>query len=250
MKPLSMIETLRPRTRTADCHLVGRPTSVSLHKSGAQALETFISAVDFPCLGAKAALAHSQIRMIDAGDLQSADHDQAIVAQLQQFASHAEADTLFVSFVVLFAPAPILSEFVFEQALWQRLQSMHAIDRRQFDWDPRVSCDPKSAHFSLSMGGKGFFVIGLHPGASRPARRFRQPALVFNLHSQFEQLRSDGRYEKLRAAIIARDVALAGSPNPMLAIHGRESQARQYSGRQVDSGWSCPFHALLRSERA
>ncbi len=245
-----MIETLRPPTRTVDRHMVGRPLPVSLPMSGADALETFISAADFPCLGAKAALAHSQIRMIDAGDLQSAEHDQAIVARLQRFASHAEADTLFVSFVVLFAPAPVLSEKAFEQALWQRLQSMHAIDRRQFDWDPHVSCDPKSAHFSLSVGGKGFFVIGLHPGASRPARRFRQPALVFNLHSQFEILRSDGRYEKLREAILARDIALAGSPNPMLSVHGKDSQARQYSGREVEAGWACPFHALHAGDRA
>ena len=32
-----------------------------------------------------------------------------------------------------------------------------------------------------------------------------------------------------------------GSLNPMLAQHGEASEARQYSGRQVDDGWKCPF---------
>ncbi len=64
---------------------------------------------------------------------------------------------------------------------------------------------------------------------------------MFNLHDQFEQLRAAGAYEKLRSAIIARDVALAGEPNPMLARHGVSSEARQYSGRQVGEDWVCPF---------
>ncbi|MGL6044751.1 MAG: YqcI/YcgG family protein, partial [Sandaracinobacteroides sp.] len=86
------------------------------------------------------------------------------------------------------------------------------------------------------------------PAASRPARRFRYPALVFNLHAQFETLRADGRYEPLRETILARDVELAGSINPMLARHGRISEARQYSGRAVDADWECPFAPPERAE--
>ena len=77
---------------------------------------------------------------------------------------------------------------------------------------------------------------------SAPARRFVHPALVFNLHDQFEQLRAEGRYEKLRASILERDVALAGNENPMLARHGEVSEARQYSGRPVDNDWQCPYN--------
>ena len=68
-------------------------------------------------------------------------------------------------------------------------------------------------------------------------------ALVFNLHSQFETLREDGRYEKLRAAITERDIAFSGSRNPMLKQHGESSEARQYSGREVGAEWRCPFSA-------
>ncbi|MGD6716525.1 YqcI/YcgG family protein, partial [Xanthomonas citri pv. citri] len=70
---------------------------------------------------------------------------------------------------------------------------------------------------------------------------FSSPVLVFNLHAQFERLRAEGRYEKLRASILERDEALAGSLNPMLARHGETSEARQYSGRVVGEEWRCPM---------
>ena len=95
-------------------------------------------------------------------------------------------------------------------------------------------------HFSLSFGGEAFFAVGLHPNASREARRFGAPAIVFNLHDQFERLRADGLYDKLRRTILERDEALQGSVNPMLARHGEGSEARQYSGRKVDDGVALP----------
>ena len=105
-----------------------------------------------------------------------------------------------------------------------------------------MSRDPDDPYFSLSFGGEAFFVVGLHPKASRPARRFEHPTMVFNLHDQFEMLRRQDRYEKLRTTILDRDVKLAGDVNPMLASHGTISEARQYSGRAVPEGWVCPFN--------
>ena len=104
-----------------------------------------------------------------------------------------------------------------------------------------MSPDPDDSHFSLSFGGEAFFIVGLHPNASRPARRFPHPTLVFNLHDQFERLRAEGKYEGMREKILVRDEALAGTRNPMLARHGEASEARQYSGRAVGDGWRCPF---------
>ena len=84
-------------------------------------------------------------------------------------------------------------------------------------------------------------MVGLHPHASRPARRFPNPTLVFNLHDQFERLREKGIYERMRERILDRDKELAGDINPMLARHGESSEARQYSGRVVEDDWQCPF---------
>lgn len=195
----------------------------------------------FPCVGAKSALAQDSLQFTVAGDLRCAADDARILADLQQFAASVPRSDLFISQVVVFPATPLLDEASFETALWARLQALSNLDRRDFAWDPEVSSDPASPRFSLSLGGRAFYVIGLHPGASRKARRFDQAALVFNLHSQFEQLRADGRYDRLRDAITRRDVAFDGSANPMLARHGEASEARQYSGRAVDAEWRCPF---------
>jgi FPC/CPF motif-containing protein YcgG len=209
----------------------------------AQQFQAFVSDSAFPCVGAKSALGTGGMRFVVGRDIRSAWDDLRIYPNLLDLARSYRAEPkLFQSLVVIFDEDPALDENGFENVLWQRLNSLS----RKDEWlgqphDARVSDDPDSPHFSLSFGGEGFFVVGLHPGASRPARRFTRPALVFNLHDQFEQLRAQGRYEKLREAIVVRDVALAGSPNPMLARHGSVSEARQYSGRHVDNDWQCPF---------
>ncbi len=214
-----------------------------------RAFEAFVGARGFPCLGAKASQAQRNLQCLYVRDIASARDDRRITTRLQDFAARQGEHSLFVSLAVLFPCSAHLSERDFEAALWQRLRAIHAIDRTRHDWDDSVSDDPASANFSMSVGGKAFYVVGLHPDASRRARRFRCPVLVFNLHSQFERLRADGRYEKLRQAIVQRDIAYAGSANPMLAAHGKSPEARQYSGRQVGADWVCPFRAMDRSER-
>ncbi|MBJ3783735.1 guanitoxin biosynthesis heme-dependent pre-guanitoxin N-hydroxylase GntA [Devosia sediminis] len=207
-------------------------------------LEDFILANDFPCVGAKSALRKGQLTTYVAHSLASAWNDVEIHDRLMQFAWAYQAEpTLFTSFAVIYEQPVSLTEAEFEQFMWERLQSLTEKDGwRGQRPDPRVSADPNDPHFSLSFGGEAFFVVGMHPHASRPARRFSHPVMVFNLHDQFETLREENRYEKLRASILARDEDLAGSINPMLARHGESSEARQYSGRQVSDEWACPFH--------
>ncbi|MGX7705190.1 guanitoxin biosynthesis heme-dependent pre-guanitoxin N-hydroxylase GntA [Methylobacterium sp. Gmos1] len=218
------------------------------HHPQVEAFRAFIGAAGFPCVGAKAALSRGRMRILVARSLTSAWDDMRIYPALLAFAAQYRAQPdLFQSFAVVFegpdaADPGRLGEEAFERHLWERLQSLAGKDAwLGHPWDERVAADPGNPHFSVSFAGEAFFVVGLHPGASRPGRRFSSPALVFNRRRQFEQLREAGRYEKLRAAILERDVALAGSVNPMLARHGEVSEARQYSGRAVGEGWRCPF---------
>ena len=203
----------------------------------------FIGGFDFPCVGAKAAVNRDGISFVVARDFRSAWDDLRIMPGLLDLAKRYRADPVpFQSLVVLFENGAPSSEQAFETQLWARLQSLTDKDQ----WlgqpaDPRVAHDPEDPHFAMSFGGEAFFVVGLHPKASRPARRFEAPVMVFNLHNQFERLREAGRYEKLRGTILDRDLRLAGTPNPMLAQHGTKSAARQYSGRAVADGWQCPF---------
>ena len=203
-----------------------------------------IHEASFPCVGAKSAAAQGTRRSVEARDLTSAWNDLEIHSALLAWARdyRAEPDGLR-SLIILFEGPLDLSERVFEVAMWERIQSFADKDAWLGQpYDAAVSADPDDPHFSLSFGGEAFFVIGLHPHASRPARRFSSPALVFNLHDQFARLRAEGRYERMREIIIERDVALAGDVNPMLARHGEASEAKQYSGRRVDADWNCPFH--------
>jgi FPC/CPF motif-containing protein YcgG len=208
----------------------------------ADELKHFVAAAEFPCVGAKAALRRHQLEIVVVSDIRRNAYDRFVTQHLQNFAGRQDLDeTLFVSQAVIYRCDRALSESEFETYLWQRLSALHAIDREHFRWDPNVDSDPNSPHFSLSIGGKGFFVVGLHPNASRIARRFKYPTLVFNLHAQFEKLREEGRYESIRNKTIERDVALQGYPNPMLSRHGERPEAAQYSGRSVEAGWKCPF---------
>lgn len=206
-------------------------------------LHAFIGKPDFPCVGAKSAMGRDQIKVVVARSIASSWNDLAIHAALLQFtADYRRNRELFQSLAIIFEGPRMLDEAAFEANMWNRIQSLSDKDVwLGQSYDETVSPDPDSAHFSLSFGGEAYFVVGLHPRASRRARRFAAPTMIFNLHTQFEQLRDAGRYEKLRSSILDRDVVYSGSLNPMLARHGEQSEARQYSGRSVDAGWGCPF---------
>ena len=205
-------------------------------------LET-IERADFPCVGAKSAMARGSLSITLARDITSAWNDLQIHRELLDWSEKWRDDVeVLRSFAVVFTGPIDLTETEFEAALWQRLQSLaekdHWLGQK---YDDAVSQDPGDPHFSLSFGGEAYFAVGIHPNASRPARRFAHPAIVFNLHAQFVRLREDGRFDRMRDKIMTRDIALAGTPNPMLADHGQISAARQFSGRAVDNAWACPF---------
>lgn len=214
----------------------------------AQQFRDFVASDAFPCVGSKAALAKDAIEVQVFGPLGERGNDGALLDRLGAFARRIEAqdaaDTTVHSFVSIFEGPTDTDELRFEAMLWSQLQRLHDLDAcRGVAWAPDVSTRPESPDFSLSLAGHPFFVIGLHAGASRLARRFERPVLVFNSHRQFEQLRADGRYVKMQAATRARDTALQGSINPNLADFGLAAETRQYSGRAVDADWVCPFHA-------
>ena len=211
------------------------------------AFRSWIQSDSFPCVGAKAALVRDRITVVDLGDITEPTSDVELYKALRAYTETLERDTPAVqSFAAIFSQSPVLTEVEFEEALWQRLQCLHNFDAvLGEEWAPDTSRDPSSAHFSMSVGGEAYFVVGLHPHASRPARCFRHPVLVFNSHDQFERMREDGRYDQMKGIIRKRDAALAGGINPMLDDFGASSEARQYSGRRLADGWQCPFSTKL-----
>ena len=206
-----------------------------------------IQSGSFCCAGAKAALAGQKIDCVIVHDLRCATDDIHIVKALQRF--HSLNQDNYNSLAVIFPHTPALSEPEFETFLWNRLQALHEIDHQSFAWAPNVSQDPTSPQFGFSIGGQAFFVVGMHPAASRITRRMPFPVLAFNLHAQFRRLRANGNYARVQKATRVRDLALQGYLNPMLADHGVKSEARQYSGREHPEQWICPFQPVGQDTR-
>ncbi|MEO7268548.1 MAG: guanitoxin biosynthesis heme-dependent pre-guanitoxin N-hydroxylase GntA [Knoellia sp.] len=193
----------------------------------------------YPCLGARAVFSRERAHVVTTGRLGSASSSLDVYRALREFGEEADPSQGFTSLIAAFGGEPPLTEFTFEDRLWTTLQHLHDFD--DTPWNSEVSDDPADVDFSFSVGGVAYFVIGLHPHASRDARRTPWPVLVFNLHSQFEELKASGRYDRMRDLIRGRDLNLQGSVNPMVADHGVSSEARQYSGRAVDTGWEAPL---------
>ncbi len=196
----------------------------------------------FSCLGAKSALRRETYRFGVYDRLDDPAVTEGLARDLYAFTMDRRGfESDFTTFVAVFRDRDAGDELAFERTLWSQLQRLHDLDARYHPWDPRVSDDPESSQFSFSVAGDAFFVIGMHPGASRSARRFAWPTLVFNAHEQFENLRADGRFEPLQRRIRERELKLDGRINPNLADYGYHSEARQYSGRPTEPTWTCPF---------
>ncbi len=199
-----------------------------------------ILAPEYSCMGAKSAVNSNSYRF---GWYRSIDSDQPVnnlardlTVFLQEQARH---DWKMSTYIAAFQGPHPRDEQQFETWVWERLQDLH--DRDTCAWDPSVSDEPTDPRFSFSFGGSAFFVLGMAPCASRWARRFSLPVLVFNAHRQFEWLRETGRYTKFKNAIRSAEMRLQGSLNPNLADFGDASEACQYSGRAAEADWQAPL---------
>lgn len=205
----------------------------------AQALDSMVMHAEFPCLGAKSVFRRETVTHIVLDDMDAPDTPGRLLGHLADFAERTAGSDDFRSFMVSFrAPLPT-TEADFETSLFGLLQRLHDADEEP--WAPGVATDPNDPHFAYSAGGHAYFVVGLHPAASRVARRAPVPTLVFNAHDQFERLREDGRFDGMRETIRRRDEQLQGTVNPMAADHGETSEALQYSGRRHDPDWEPPL---------
>jgi FPC/CPF motif-containing protein YcgG len=197
----------------------------------------------FPCILGRAALNADAYRfglydsMLDDESVDAVAHDLFLFTQEQPALWPTEFSTFLTCYL---APYPA-DEAQFEGYLWAFLQKLHDRDAPHFAWDPATSSDPDHPNFSFSFAGRSFFVIGMHPHASRYSRRFAYPVIVFNSHDQFERLRREGRFASTQTVIRNNDRQLQGSINPSLTNYGDDSEAKQYSGRLVERNWRCPF---------
>jgi FPC/CPF motif-containing protein YcgG len=215
------------------------------------ALRALVLNDHFTCHGGKAAVRQHQYRFGLYDELASPGAAAGLARDLTEFLADLPIrNGTFSTYLASFVRPNPADERAFEILLWRLLQQLHDLDAPHHAWDPAVNADPDRPDFAFSFGGTAFFVIGLHAGSSRAARRFAWPTLVFNPHRQFEELRHDGRYARFQEVIRRAETELQGTVNPMLGLHGAISQAAQYSGRRVEDGWHCPFHSRSPSSDA
>jgi len=197
---------------------------------------------EFSCLGGRSALHRLTYRFGSYERLDDPDVTAGLARDLYAFtAERAGFEGDFATFVAVFRGDRVLGEAAFEARFWSQLQRLHDLDARHHAWDPRVVSNPNDPDFSFSVAGTAYFVVGMHPQASRRSRRFAWPALIFNAHEQFERLREAGTLPELQNQIRRREITLDGTINVNLAEYGQDSEAKQYSGRATEAGWACPF---------
>lgn len=193
-----------------------------------------------PCIMAQTIFSQDTFTIKKYGALGKPDFDVKLLQDLNSYIEDYDFDSNdFQTFIAVFPEDAASSEIDFEQELWRRLIELSKLDNSK--WDSAVSRNPEDNHFSFSLGGKAFYIVGMHPNSSRIARKSPYPSIAFNLHHQFEKLREMGVYENVRDRIRQRDRDLQGFINPMLEDFGNKSEARQYSGRISGKDWKCPF---------
>lgn len=201
-------------------------------------LDRIVGHPEYPCLGARSVFARDRATFLVLPELGTPAAADRLLTALTDFAGRTDLDAGFASFIAVFDGPRPTTEKEFEVLLWRQLGLLHGADHEP--WSPDVAQDPDDPHFAFSVAGSAYFVVGLHPGASRIARRAPWPTLVFNPHEQFEELRRSEHFVRMRDTIRQRDLSLQGTLNPMLDDHGTRSEARQYSGRDVPADWEPP----------
>lgn len=211
------------------------------------AYQDFIINKKHPCIMANAVFRLNKFHIKVYDDMSSDAVVEPILEDIEKYIKQYDFDSNeFESLILCFKQNSFNSELEFETALWKLLQKLH--DHDDTPWDSSVSDDVKSSLFSFSLKGRAFYVIGMHPQSSRIARRAPYCTLVMNLHWQFEKLREMGTYQTVKKRIRRRDRKLQGSINPVLRDFGADSEAKQYSGRNVGQHWECPFHVKTESQ--
>lgn len=208
----------------------------------------FILSSHYPCVGARSAFSQYGYRFGFFEQMGTPEATIGLHASLIRFVQEQQTiDARFTSFIAVFAGPVPANEMAFEEGLWSQLQMLSHVDAQFYDYDPSVSTDPQNPNFAYSVGGRAYFVVGMNPSSSRRARCFGWPAMVFNAHYMFRELRENGQYGRFQDVIREKDRILQrGEINPNLSNFGEKSEARQYSGRAVEDSWKCPFLAAQR----
>lgn len=184
-----------------------------------QDVRDFISD-DYPCTPAILALKQGSL-IIREIDSQIGDCTTDLREHLDEFIERYEHSKEPYLSLWLSWDTTSLDEAEFERRMWVEIKSF-------------------CPSLPVSYRGHQLFIVGLHPGASRKARRFSRCSIVINSFKQFERIEEAGNYKVLVDNIRKRDVKYSGSINPTVEKYADVWEEVQFSGRENDDDWEIP----------
>lgn len=206
-------------------------------------LTKFIESSSFPCIMAKSVLNTGIIEFQEINDLYDSNETRKVLEKMYSFIRKFKNNEGKLASFILFVKNPVYKNFThFEKAFWSFLVKLNSLDKKKFEHDSRVASDPHNANFGFSIMEEAFFLLALHPESERRARRFKTPAIVFNPHEQFENLRRRGVFHKIKNLIRRKDQILQGFSNPMLTDFGEKTEVFQYLGKKYSPRAAVPLH--------
>ncbi len=205
-------------------------------------ISDLLSQKNYPCVAALKSFHGKDFEIGTYKNFGSAESSLQLATDLMKYADqYAKNKSPFFTFWAVFPDALKLSDEEFEEKLWHELSGLASQSEFSQTWDPHFSSNPEDKNFCFSLGGQAFFVVGLHSQSNRFSRRFQYPTLVFNLYEQFRQLEKSQQFDSMVVQNRKRDQKFQGFANPMVTRNGNDWEAIQFSGRQNNSEWKCPF---------
>ena len=96
------------------------------------AYKSYIQNINFPCVAARAALRNEHIHCIEVGHMACPNDDINILKFIYNFVDiYRNSTEPFHSAAVIFDAPQTMSEQLFDQLLWQRLQALSNLDAAQ-----------------------------------------------------------------------------------------------------------------------
>lgn len=205
-------------------------------------IEALVTQKEYPCVAAIKSYFNDEYEVGLYKDFGSGNSGKNLRQDLQGFLEKLKvSQSPYYTFWGIFPDKKYVeSEEKFETDLWNELSHMTSEETKDLDWQGKTT-NPNDKNFGFHLFGENFFVVGLHPEASRKSRKFPWPTLIFNVFSQFQTLRDKSLYDPMVETNRKRDVKFQGDANPMALIHGDDWETIQFSGRKNSSQWKCPF---------
>ena len=212
-------------------------------------IEALVKQKFYPCVAAVQSVAKKDYVVQSARGFGTGTDRQAIRGAICKYLQEwKKTRSTTYTLWITFPEDQVTTEEEFEKLMWSEISNMTSIEESKKEWAEGWSKNPTDPNFTLCIHGQAFFVVGLHPLSSRPARRFPYPAIVMNAFDQFEDLTEQGLYEPMVSKNREREMRFSGSLNPMVETHGDKWESIQFSGRDNSKEWKCPFHFKAQSE--